>query len=74
MHGPQPSVLALSELLIVLMNILVASRNGSSELEVWFQGFTQWPEIGKDKEKDRKSTEMVKWNPPSLCVLILFNP
>lgn len=29
---PKPSVLALSELLIVLMNILEASRNGSSGL------------------------------------------
>lgn len=35
---PQPSVLALSELLIVLMNILEASRNGSSGLGVWFHG------------------------------------
>lgn len=38
---PQPFVLALSELLIVLMNILEASRNGSSGLGVWFQWLWQ---------------------------------
>lgn len=45
---PQPSVLPLSELLIVLMNILVASRTGNSGLGVWFQGSTQWPEKEKN--------------------------
>lgn len=50
---PHLSVLALSELLIVLMNILEASRNGSSGLGVWLQGPWQLTIHSVTREWDR---------------------
>lgn len=66
---PQSSILALSELLIVLMNILEPCRNGSSGLGVWFQdpwelmthSMTRGRERAGDKRKMQKTTKMINF-------------
>lgn len=70
---PQSSVLALSELLIVLMNILEASRNGSSGLGVWFQGPWQLMIHSMTRESERETQRQSKTERLSMnCMFIFF--
>lgn len=57
-RAPESSILILSELLIVLMNILEGSRNGSSGLRVRFQWPRQLMIHSVTRETQNRETEL----------------